>query len=180
MACVVRNVHKQGKQPNSPRAVKTTKAPIVFGNGKRDPTTGCPEIKSLSRNDVAFSTGQAARYCFVTGDTVLNWINAGSLSAQKTAGGQYRIRASELYRFLREHEMSTDLLEAELSVRPMCWEFNCQRQTELGCAGCLVSRSGAPRCYELREVLHDAAARPVDCQECDYYQRYCRRKGTPA
>ena len=62
---------------------------------------------------LAYSTGQAARYCFVTSDTILNWIHKGSLQAQRTAGGQYRIRREDLLRFMRVHGMSTELLERE-------------------------------------------------------------------
>ncbi len=136
--------------------------------------TDCQDLKTLQQGDVAFSTGQAARYCFVTGDTVLNWIKNGSLDAQKTPGGQYRIRVSSMYAFMRKHEMDTALIEAEHNIRPLCWEFNCRRQGALGCQQCLVNRSGAPRCWELREVLHPTDARPEQCEQCDYFRRYCR------
>lgn len=136
-------------------------------------STGCQEIKALQHGDVAFSTGQAARYCFVTGDTILNWIKSGSLDAQKTPGGQHRILSSALYAFLREHGMNTELLEAEHNIRPLCFEFNCRLQEALGCQDCLVNRSGAQRCWELRGVLHAAGARPGRCEDCDYYRRYC-------
>lgn len=152
----------------------------MAASGTRDTTSKCSEIKTFNpgelRYSVAFSTGQAARYCFVTADTVLNWIKAESLAAQKTAGGQYRIQASVLHRFMRDHGMSTDLLEAELDVRPLCWEYHCRRQEQLGCTDCLVNRSGAPRCYMLRGVLHPTNARPASCQECEYHLRYHRRE----
>jgi len=140
-------------------------------------TTGCEDSEALLRNDVAFSTGQAARYCFVTGDTILNWIKNGSLAAQKTSGGQYRILVRVLYAFLREHDMNTALLEAEHTIRPLCWEFNCRRQVALGCGVCLVNRSGAPCCWELRGVLHRASARPERCEDCDYFRRFSREDG---
>ena len=143
-------------------------------SGRPSSNTSCAERKTPQLADVAFSTGQAARYCFVTGDTVLNWIKNGSLEAQKTPGGQYRIRVSALYAFLREHDMNTALLEAEHNIRPLCWEFNCRRQGALGCQRCLVTRSGASRCWELRGVLHPADVRPGRCDDCDYFRRYCR------
>ena len=80
--------------------------------------------KDLRPAQVAFSTGQAARYCFVTADTILNWINSGSLTAQRTVGGQYRIRSQDLLAFMRDHGMSTELLESEMGIRPHCWEFH--------------------------------------------------------
>ncbi len=140
-------------------------------------TTGCREVNTSGRPEVAFSTGQAARYCFVTGDTVLNWIKSGSLEAHRTPGGQHRILVSVLYAFLREHGMNTALLEAEHNVCPMCWEFHCRRQGELGCQGCLVTRSGAHRCWELRDVLHPSPARPARCTDCDFFKRYRREDG---
>ena len=66
---------------------------------------------------LAYTTGQAARFCYVTSDTILNWIHAGSLMAQRTAGGQYRIRREDLIAFMREHGMRTDVLEADRPVR---------------------------------------------------------------
>lgn len=72
---------------------------------------GDRHTKGLRGQPLAYSTGQAARCCFVTSDTILNWIHAGSLEAQRTAGGQYRIRREELLRFMRAHGMNTDLLE---------------------------------------------------------------------
>lgn len=131
----------------------------------------------MQSGDVAFSTGQAARYCFVTGDTVLNWIKGGSLGAQKTPGGQYRILATALYSFMREHDMNTALLEAEHKIQPLCWEFHCRRREALGCQECLVHRSGAAQCWELRGVLHAAEGRPERCEDCDYFRRYCREDG---
>ena len=37
------------------------------------------------------TTGQAARLCSVTPDTVLKWIKKGRLRGVRTAGGHYRI-----------------------------------------------------------------------------------------
>ena len=171
---------QSGENAESNELGETEESRNVAASGTRDTTSKCSEIKTFNpgelRYSVAFSTGQAARYCFVTADTVLNWIKAESLAAQKTAGGQYRIQASVLHRFMRDHGMSTDLLEAELDVRPLCWEYHCRRQEQLGCTDCLVNRSGAPRCYMLRGVLHPTNARPASCQECEYHLRYHRRE----
>jgi excisionase family DNA binding protein len=121
---------------------------------------------------LAFSTGQAARYCYVTADTILNWINNGSLRAHRTAGGQYRILAMELLSFMREHDMSTSLIDSEMDVRPYCWEFHCSGRTEPGCLECVVYRSGAINCFELRDVLPPEKRLIPRCSECDYHQRY--------
>jgi excisionase family DNA binding protein len=120
----------------------------------------------------AFSTGQAARYCFVTADTIVNWINGGTLQAQRTAGGQYRIRLDDLYDFMLEHGMSTELLEAERDVRPHCWEFHCAGELSPTCQTCLTYRSGAMQCFELRECDSSGAHLFSSCGDCEYHRRY--------
>lgn len=122
---------------------------------------------------MALSTGQAARYCYVTSYTIVNWIRTGKLLAQKTAGGQYRIRVGDLREFMRESDMRTDLLEEEQHIRPYCWEFHCQPGEEIPvCENCLVCRSGAENCYELRGVIAASDCLFDDCTRCDYYRTW--------
>ena len=83
-----------------------------MGSDSGEHTTRGPDLP------LAFTTGQAARYCYVTSDTILNWIHAKVLVAQRTVGGQYRIRREDLIQFMREHGMRTDQLETELHPRP--------------------------------------------------------------
>lgn len=128
--------------------------------------------RSTASSDVAFSTGQAARYCYVTADTILNWINSGSLEAQRTVGGQYRIRYRDLLAFMRDHEMSTELLEGEHGIRPHCWEFHCKGDTDERCLRCLAYRSGALNCFALKDVLPEEGRLNASCEECDYYRRH--------
>lgn len=123
-------------------------------------------------NGVAFSTGQAARYCFVTADTILNWINGGALRAQRTAGGQYRILALELLAFMREHGMSTELLVSEIDVRPHCWEFHCEGEPSSTCLQCIVHLSGAINCFALCEVAPGGRRLVETCDSCDYHRLY--------
>ena len=123
--------------------------------------------------ELALSTGQAARYCYVTSYTIVNWIHSGKLKAQKTAGGQYRIRLGELRDFMRETEMRTDLLDEEENVRPYCWEFHCQLGEQLSaCDDCLTHRSGAEHCYELRGEVPLSECLFHDCTNCEYYQTW--------
>ncbi len=121
---------------------------------------------------LAFSTGQASRYCFVTADTILNWINGGALTAHRTVGGQYRILLGDLLSFMKSHGMSTALLESEQDVRPHCWEFHCKGQADARCQQCLAYRSGAVNCFELENVLREDARLNPSCEECDYHRRY--------
>jgi excisionase family DNA binding protein len=121
--------------------------------------------------ELALSTGQAARYCYVTSYTIVNWIHSRRLRAQKTAGGQYRIRVGDLREFMRANDMRTDLLEEEKDIRPYCWEFHCQPGEEsAACESCLVRRSGAENCYELRSVISLSGCLFQECASCEYYK----------
>jgi excisionase family DNA binding protein len=146
----------------------------------------------------AFSTGRAARFCYVTPETILNWIRAGLLKAQRTAGGQYRIRIEDLRAFMVERGMETDQLDASQGLRSHCWEARIQ---EVGqprvplpepCRDCLVRRSGTLNCWELAGLLPLTGRRAMRCAECEYYRTYCsappdgarersesRKEGTP-
>jgi excisionase family DNA binding protein len=126
----------------------------------------------------ALSSGQAARFCYVTSETIVNWIRADRLQAQRTAGGQYRISLADLRGFMLANGMSTALLDAEADVRPYCWEFHCEVRSASAstgasaCASCLVRRSGSLNCWSLHGLL-PLTARHVDrCADCEYYRRF--------
>jgi excisionase family DNA binding protein len=131
----------------------------------------------------ALSTGQAARFCFVTAETVLNWIHAGRLKAQRTAGGQFRVLVEDLRAFMSSAGMETRLLEAEKDIRPYCWEFHCQISARYGspslevCDNCLTHRSGTLNCWELHGLLPITRRRFDACATCDYHQRFAHQKG---
>jgi excisionase family DNA binding protein len=126
----------------------------------------------------ALSSGQAARFCYVTSDTIVNWIRTGSLKAQRTAGGQYRICVTDLRAFMVAGGMSTALLDAEADIRPYCWEFHCEvgspsaSSRAMGCEACLVRRSGTLNCWTLHGLLPVTARRVGQCEQCDYYRRF--------
>lgn len=121
---------------------------------------------------VGFTTGQVARYCFVTSDTIVNWIHAGSLPAQRTPGGQHRILLADLLAFQRAHGMSTALVEAEQSVRPYCWEFHCTGDVAEGCRACLVHRAGALDCWALGAHVDRRQSQQPRCEGCEYHERF--------
>lgn len=125
-----------------------------------------------SVESIAFTTGQAARYCFVTSDTIVNWIHAGTLPAQRTPGGQHRILLMDLLAFQRAHGMSTALVEAELNVRPYCWEFHCTGKPAEGCKACLVHRAGALDCCALGAHVDRSRSQRPRCEDCEYRERY--------
>jgi len=143
---------------------------------------GDEEAATLKQTKLlALSTGQAARFCYVTSETILNWIRSNELKAQRTAGGQYRIRVADLRQFMTENGMNTCLLEEENDIRPYCWEFHCEICSPAAsaapriCEDCLVHRSGTLNCWELHPLLPLTARRVQHCRDCEYYKRFhCR------
>ena len=125
----------------------------------------------------AVSTGQAARYCFVTSYTIVNWIKSEGLKAQRTAGGQYRIFVGDLRQFMIRSGMRTALLDEEMGIRPYCWEFHCkvgcgvveESLHQAICVDCLVRRSGASNCYQLHGLLPTDKRLNQDCLNCEYF-----------
>jgi len=54
------------------------------------------------------TTGQAARYCYVSQATIINWIRQGKLKAYATPGGHHRILLPDFLSFLETHRMPVD------------------------------------------------------------------------
>ena len=50
-------------------------------------------------------TSEIARICQVTSVTVGNWIRSGKLKASRVPGGNYRVTAADLVRFLQDSGM---------------------------------------------------------------------------
>jgi len=48
------------------------------------------------------TVAQAGKYCNVSTETVISWLDTGGLSALKTEGGHRRIKKDDLDKFLRE------------------------------------------------------------------------------
>ena len=109
------------------------------------------------------STGDAAKVCSVTPNTVLKWIKGGLLPAQRTPGGHYRIDPRDLaQRF--------PLRQAEGPV--YCWEHNAHNGELLEeCRECLVYRARALRCYQLAGADGSGRVCETACEDCDYFRR---------
>lgn len=134
------------------------------------------------------STGQAAKLCSVTPDTVLKWIRAGRLPAQRTPGGHHRVDSRELERLMRPAHRPTPSLRLRPVVGPaaafrFCWDFNAGGDGELQgrCRECLVYTTRAQRCYEVArlapEVGHTMTFCQETCDDCDYF-RQVHEQGT--
>ena len=120
-----------------------------------------------------FSTGEAAELCSVTPDTVLKWIRAGKLHANRTPGGHHRIPRSALLPIL-QGEMDSVLPPERQSDFQYCWEFyTVSGAITEGCEKCLVYRSRTRRCYEMKDLPPDAGYLGLlcdtNCEKCDYY-----------
>ena len=50
-----------------------------------------------------FTTFEAAKLCHVSPLSIINWVNAGRLSAFRTPGGHRRIRREDLIRFMQDN-----------------------------------------------------------------------------
>jgi excisionase family DNA binding protein len=124
------------------------------------------------------STGQAARYCSVTPDTILKWIRSGFLPAQITAGGHHRINERDLQRVLRPSTNRMVELEPAPPHRAFryCWEFNGNGHVLEACKSCPVYQMRAQRCYEVVRLAPEVGHPKVfckrgSCAQCDYYQQ---------
>ena len=117
------------------------------------------------------STGQVARHCSVTSDTVLKWIKQGLLPACRTAGGHYRIYKGDIERFVVQQRppARTD--------RPFryCWEYHAKGEIPQECKDCIVYRTRAQRCYEVillaPEIGYTKRLCKQGCEKCDYYRQ---------
>jgi excisionase family DNA binding protein len=131
----------------------------------------------MRRRRRALTTGQAADLCLVTSDTIVNWIKSGLIAAQRTAGGQYRIRVDHLRAFMTAQGMDTEALDEAPPVRRLCWQFH-EARGSLGedeallCRSCIVRFLGAYDCFKLMG-MHPGEGHPhPDCEECEYYRRW--------
>ncbi len=131
---------------------------------------------SSGRRRLALSTGQAARFCFVTPDTIVNWIKSGLLPAQRTAGGQYRILVADLRAFMVARDMSTAFLDEEQGVRTLCWQYRAEQRgrssADSPCRDCIVRFLGVLDCFKLMGMRPGAGRPRRDCADCEYYRRW--------
>ncbi len=112
------------------------------------------------------TTGQAAKLCSVTRDTVLRWVRSGQLKGTRTPGGHYRIDPRDV-----EDVMART---AEMRVEP-CWSYHAKGGAiSEDCEECIVYKARALRCFEMshldEEAGHGRRFCRISCAECDYYR----------
>lgn len=120
------------------------------------------------------STGQAAKLCSVTRDTVLKWIKVGKVQAVQTAGGHYRIKLESLGPYLSDRE-TADPSPAEERTVTFCWEYHAdQGEIRRDCRKCMVFKSQAQKCYLMaglgKKGGHSGAHCKDNCYECEYFR----------
>jgi excisionase family DNA binding protein len=117
-----------------------------------------------------FTTSQAAQLFEVSPDTVLK----GKIASYRTPGGHARIPRRAVETLLPTPPPTATPSLAEPPPYHFCWEFHGRGGVvDKGCLDCVVYRSRARRCYEMRDIpeqfgllkLHCANA----CENCSYY-----------
>lgn len=117
------------------------------------------------------TTGEAARLCAVTPDTVRKWIRSGRLPAQCTAGGHHRIDRRDLEKVLRPALSLSRQGQGPSSPFSYCWEFYAvDGQLQLTCSNCIIFKTRAQRCYEISGANRWLDDCQESCHDCDYHQ----------
>lgn len=134
----------------------------------------------MTSQDPSFlTTGQAAKLCSVTPDTILKWIRKGRLEAARTAGGHFRIERRHLEPLItaRTATYPSGQRFSECHAPDLrCWEYLGERGavTE-DCKQCVVYRVRARRCFMMAglepDVGHAKRFCQNSCQDCVYYRR---------
>ena len=125
------------------------------------------------------TTGQAARLCSVTPDTVLKWIKKGRLPAVQTAGGHYRIDPQALQSLAPPDGTIRFpiVTPGEPPRHPLrCWEYLSQGDAvREECRKCIVYRVRAAWCFQLAgtepDIGHARQFCGTSCEDCVYYRR---------
>ncbi len=123
------------------------------------------------------TTGQAAALCSVTRNAVFKWIQAGYLSAYRTAGGHHRIHRRELEQLINASGLSplrTTARPSERGSHEYCWEYNGHGKVQKACLNCAVYALRALRCYEVAKLAPGAHHAKMfchgRCEDCEYFK----------
>jgi excisionase family DNA binding protein len=117
------------------------------------------------------STGQAAKLCSVTPDTILKWIKNNKIEAVQTAGGHYRITKDKLKPYM---VVSLEQInETPLQIN-YCWQYHADKDNiNESCRECMIFKSKAEKCYLVAGLGENAGHAQTfcttSCYECEYF-----------
>lgn len=126
-----------------------------------------------------YTTSQAARMLSVSADTVLKWVRAGKIRSYRTPGGHARIPMEAITALLPSSAAERALMEGAGSAREepyrYCWDFYAGPEgVGQACRDCVVYKSQARRCYEMREIPEEFGHLKLfcdsSCNDCEFYQ----------
>ena len=125
------------------------------------------------------TTGQAARLCSVTPDTILKWIKKGRLRGERTAGGHYRIHRRDIEPLIASARPTARPPSQTRESCPQglrCWEYlaDCGEVRD-ACRQCVVYRVRATHCFLMAgletDIGHARRFCRGSCADCVYYRR---------
>jgi excisionase family DNA binding protein len=128
-----------------------------------------------------YTTSQAAALLSVSADTVLKWVRAGKIASYRTPGGHARIPSEAVNALLPQAAGDQTPADDETGGRDespfhYCWDFYAgpDGAARAACEDCVVYRSQARRCYEMRSLPEQFGPLKLfcetSCEECDFYQ----------
>ena len=121
------------------------------------------------------STGQASKLCSVTRDTILKWINKETISAERTAGGHYRVNINTLKPYIVSEKLNVPKKYISKKTKfSYCWEYySSDGNMKEDCRECMVFKSKAERCFLMaglgKKVGHNGVHCKSSCYNCEYF-----------
>ncbi len=121
------------------------------------------------------TTTQAAKLLSVSSDTVLKWVKAGKIESYRTPGGHCRIPSRAISKLLPSVKVDAEPVPTSEVSSKYCWQYNSDENgVTAECERCVVYRSKALRCYELKDLPQGAGFLKLHCEstceECEYFQ----------
>lgn len=121
-----------------------------------------------------YTTSQAAKLLSVSADTVLKWVKAGKILSYQTPGGHNRIPARAVEALLPAGAIDSGPGELTRSY-DHCWDFYADEDgVRDDCRDCVAFKSGARRCYEMRDIPEEFGHLRLfchtRCEDCDFYR----------
>jgi len=117
------------------------------------------------------STGQAAKFCSVTPDTILKWIKNNKLQAVKTAGGHFRVSKENLKPYMVKTDENKPTPAKQIHY---CWEYHAQNGKIVeNCRECVIFKLKAEKCFLIagagKDKGHAQTFCKESCYECEFF-----------